>query len=133
MENLKLLAFLPLILLACSSPDTSSQSELSDQMTVAKDLNLSDWKKGLESADDPILLDVRTPEEVQDGIIPGAINFDFYSDSFQSDIGDLDKNRPVYVYCRSGGRSGKAMDMMAKMGFQEVYNLEGGYLGYSEQ
>jgi rhodanese-related sulfurtransferase len=73
------------------------------------------------------LLDVRTPEEVVHGKIPGAINMDFYEDDFKKQLKSLDKNKPVYVYCASGGRSGDAAEMMSEMGFTKVYNLEGGF------
>lgn len=72
------------------------------------------------------LIDVRTQGEYAEGHIAGATNIDIYSETFESEISNLDKNTPVYVYCRSGGRSGKAMSIMKAMGFVEVYNLTGG-------
>lgn len=72
------------------------------------------------------LIDVRTQGEYAEGHIAGATNIDIYSETFESEISNLDKNTPVYVYCRSGGRSGKAMSIMKAMGFVEVYNLDGG-------
>lgn len=72
------------------------------------------------------LVDVRTQGEYAEGHIAGATNIDIYSETFKNEISNLDKNTPVYVYCRSGGRSGKAMSIMKDMGFVEVYNLEGG-------
>ena len=72
------------------------------------------------------ILDVRTPEEWAEGIIEGATMMNFYDDDFEAQLEKLDKEKSVAVYCRSGGRSGNAMDMMAKNGFKVVYNLEGG-------
>ncbi len=72
------------------------------------------------------LIDVRTQGEYAEGHIAGATNIDIYSETFEREISNLDKNTPVYVYCRSGGRSGKAMSIMKAMGFVEVYNLDGG-------
>ncbi|NDC42669.1 MAG: rhodanese-like domain-containing protein [Chitinophagia bacterium] len=73
-----------------------------------------------------LLLDVRTPEEFADGHLKQAQNIDFFGADFASRIGALDKNQPVFIYCKSGGRSGKALQQMTDMGFKEVYNLDGG-------
>jgi len=73
-----------------------------------------------------VVLDVRTPEEVAEGKIPRAIHLDFYSENFADLINELDKSRTYYVYCRLGGRSSKTMEMMLKMGFEQVVDLEGG-------
>lgn len=72
------------------------------------------------------LLDVRTPEEWSEGIIEGAIMLNYYEDDFDSKLAQLDKEKPVAVYCKSGGRSGGAMTKMNELGFKEVYNLDGG-------
>jgi rhodanese-related sulfurtransferase len=73
-----------------------------------------------------IVLDVRTDEEVARGIIPGAIIIDFYQDDFKKQLKKLDKSKPIYVYCASGGRSGDAVDMLTQMGYTQVFNLAGG-------
>ncbi|MGV6861726.1 MAG: rhodanese-like domain-containing protein, partial [Putridiphycobacter sp.] len=62
--------------------------------------------------------------------IEGSTNIDFNSPNFKEEIAKLDKAEPVYVFCASGGRSGNAMRMMKDMGFAEVYNLNGGYMGW---
>ncbi len=79
-----------------------------------------------------VLLDVRTPKEFQDGHIEGAKNLNYFDKTFKSELDKLDRKVPVYVYCRSGGRSGKAMQLMKTMGFEKVYNLMGGYLSWSK-
>lgn len=73
------------------------------------------------------ILDVRTPEEVAEGFIPGASQFlDFYAADFAARIEKLDRNKKWVVYCRSGKRSGQAAQLMIDKGFKQVYNLEGG-------
>ena len=72
------------------------------------------------------ILDVRTPSEYADGHIEGAINIDFYSSEFEETLKALDKDDTYLIYCRSGGRSGQARDLMEELGFAEVYNLSGG-------
>lgn len=74
-----------------------------------------------------ILLDVRTPGEVQQGYIAGAEKFiNFSAGNFESEILKLDKNKTYIVYCASGRRSAQAANLMATKGFKKVYNLEGG-------
>ncbi|MBT8229455.1 MAG: rhodanese-like domain-containing protein, partial [Bacteroidia bacterium] len=54
------------------------------------------------------LVDVRTPEEYEAGHIEKATNIDFLADNFEQNIQEINKDRPVFIYCRSGGRSGQA-------------------------
>jgi rhodanese-related sulfurtransferase len=78
------------------------------------------------------IIDVRTPIEFKSGHIKKAKNIDFFQQSnFKSQFENLDKSKPVYLYCRSGNRSRKAARMISDMGFQEIYDLQGGYLAYS--
>jgi len=72
------------------------------------------------------ILDVRTPEEWAEGVISGAEKINFHDDNFAQQIERLDKNVPVYLYCRSGGRSASAADILKENGFTKVYNLDGG-------
>ena len=79
---------------------------------------------------DFVILDVRTQEEFAEGHIAGAIMIDFYSMTFRDDLDNLDKNKTYLIYCRSGGRSGKTLDIMEKLSFQEVYNMSGGIVAW---
>lgn len=76
------------------------------------------------------LVDVRTYQEFAGGKIDDAINIDFLSSDFKQKMAKLDKNQPVYIYCQSGNRSGKASQIMVEMGFKQIYDLQGGYGGY---
>lgn len=75
-------------------------------------------------------VDVRTPEEVADGTIEGAINIDYNGPDFIEQFSALDKDQPVYLFCRSGNRSGKATKLLIKEGYKEIYDLKGGYLAF---
>ena len=72
------------------------------------------------------LLDVRTPEEWKAGKIASSNCINFNDAAFKQQIEKLDKNKPVFIYCAVGGRSGSASSILAKKGFKKVYNLEGG-------
>ena len=73
-----------------------------------------------------VILDIRTPEEFQTEHIEGAINIDFYSDTFRDDIDALDKEKTYLIYCRTDRRTGESLSMMRELGFLEVYNMDGG-------
>ncbi|MBU3027301.1 rhodanese-like domain-containing protein [Zobellia galactanivorans] len=96
-------------------------------------MNLSqeDWEEQLEKDDNALILDVRTPEEVEEGYIPNSINIDFYlGQDFLNEIEKLDKSKNYYVYCRSGNRSGQACAIMNSVGIENTYNLEGGFMNW---
>ena len=93
---------------------------------VAQSLKPEEFKAKLETVADAVLLDVRTQQEVDAGVIPNAKHIDFNGSEFPRVIGELDREKTYFVYCASGGRSGQAAALMADMGFKKVYNLEGG-------
>ncbi|MCJ7468539.1 MAG: rhodanese-like domain-containing protein [Maribacter sp.] len=75
------------------------------------------------------LVDVRTADEYRGGHIKNALNIDFYnSGNFIKAFEKLNKEQPVYLYCRSGARSQKAARKLANMGFSQIYDLQGGYM-----
>lgn len=78
------------------------------------------------------LIDVRTPEEYAKGHLKNSVNINFYDASFTEDMNKLDKSRELYIYCRSGGRSGKASRQLEKMGFTKVYDLQGGIINWDK-
>ena len=77
--------------------------------------------------DDYVVLDVRTAAEFNEGNIGGAVNVDFYGTDFEEKLGMLDREKKYLIYCRSGSRSGSALNEMKKLGFETVYDLDGGY------
>ncbi|OBX21634.1 rhodanese-related sulfurtransferase [Gelidibacter algens] len=76
------------------------------------------------------LIDVRSSNEFKFGHIKDAKNIDFYSDKFTAEFNKLDKQKPVYIYCRSGSRSRQSSNKLSTMGFTEIYDLKGGILNY---
>lgn len=73
------------------------------------------------------LVDVRTPQETEKGFIKTALFSNYFATNFLEDVtSKLDKNKPVYLYCRSGNRSGKACEILQEKGY-EVYNVLGGF------
>ena len=82
---------------------------------------------------DAIILDVRTPQEFAEGHIPGAININFHDPGFEAALDTLNKEKQYEVYCRSGNRSGKSIDLMTKKGFKRIHHLKGGMLEWEEK
>jgi rhodanese-related sulfurtransferase len=65
--------------------------------------------------------------------LEGATQIKYRESNFEAKVKELDREKPVYVYCRSGNRSGRAARIMKGLGFKEVYNLEGGILAWQRK
>ena len=112
----KILSLLSIVVLI-SCGETNSQ--------VVQNIKAEKFKE-FSTLNDGIIIDVRTAAEFNSGHIKDATNIDFYADDFESKLKIVRKDVPIYVYCRSGGRSSSAAKKMEKLGFSEVYNLLGG-------
>lgn len=73
------------------------------------------------------LVDVRTPSEYKEGHLPNAINIDFLDTNFEANIQQLDKTKPVIVYCQRGSRSAKCALKLIANGFVKIYDLDHGF------
>lgn len=78
------------------------------------------------------LVDVRTADEFAEGHLPNAINIDINGDSFDIETAKLDKEKPVMVYCKKGGRSAKAAANLKAQGFKTISDLDGGIMSWDE-
>jgi len=85
-----------------------------------------------DGSPDFVLLDIRTPDEFNEERLAGSVNLDYYESSFESDLDAMDKSRMYLIYCRTGTRSGNALDMMDDLDFEEVYNMLGGIVDWKE-
>lgn len=94
-------------------------------------IDVKAYAEKLKTTENPQLLDVRTPEEFSVEHIENATNVNWNSNDFVSKTSNLDKTKPVFVYCKVGGRSAQAANKLAEMGFKEIYNLEGGILKWN--
>lgn len=79
------------------------------------------------------LVDVRTPEEFLEGHLENAQNICIASSDFEDKIKLLDKNKPVFLYCKTGRRSANAAKILEEMGFTKVYDMQGGIVNWKEQ
>lgn len=98
----------------------------------AKDITVEELQKVLQTSKGLQLVDVRTPEEWKGGSIVGATKINFYDENFETiALEKLDKRAPVYIFCKSGGRSKQAADLLQKKGYQ-TYNIVGGYTKWEQ-
>jgi phage shock protein E len=112
-----ILFFALLAVWSCNPTVSESSSDILSPQAFAEQL---------KSNSDIILLDVRTPKEIQTGFLDGARNIDFNSSSFERALDSLDHSKRYFVYCKIGKRSGKAEEMMKAKGFQNVTSMDGG-------
>jgi len=112
---------------------TLSCQALPDQQVLSVDVNVEDFAALIDTSGLGILMDVRTDAEFIEGHLKGAMQLNFYEASFETSLDAMDKDIPVFVYCRSGGRSGKAAKKMKEKGFKSVYNLEGGIIAWQRE
>ena len=112
-------------LVSCNSQEKKDTSFI--------DVNVEEFQKFI-SKGNVQLVDVRTPDEFKAGHIKNAKLINFYDSDFkEQSIQKLDKNKPVYLYCRSGGRSANAAKKYKEAGFTKVYNLLGGFNAWSSK
>ena len=101
--------------------------------TAIKDLSLEEFKHTMDSLKEEVIVDLRTPEELKDGKIPGAIVIDFFGPQFEPAIEALDRDKVYLLYCASGGRSGETSELMQKLGFKKIYNMKGGFREWTKR
>lgn len=110
------IAFTFLLMIAC----TSSQSGSEEKALLSPQEFQDQFKPGVT------IIDVRTEEEFTHGSLPNSLNIDFKNPEFRQNISILDKDKTYLLYCASGARSGKALEIMKEEGFKNVFALEGG-------
>jgi thioredoxin len=99
-----------------------------NSQTAVQTINVDSYSAKIKATPNAQILDVRTPDEYATGHIENSDNVDWLTESFVLKTDKYDKTKPVFVYCKSGGRSTKASEKLAELGFTTVYNLDGGML-----
>lgn len=117
-----LLFFLTFSLIGCNNPKPSKTVTKFGELSV---ITPAEFK---EKSVNQTIIDIRTPEEYANGHIDGAININLFDKTFYNQISKLDKSKPIYMYCRSGSRSRSASKKIANLGFENVYDLQGGII-----
>ncbi len=128
-SHLLFITFLYISLVSCGQ----KQKESSEDQSTESKVSLISPSELNKVSEDILLIDVRTPEEYASGHIENSVNIDFKADNFKELVAELDKNQDVYVYCKVGGRSGKSAKILEGMGFNKVYDLDGGILQWEKE
>lgn len=117
-------AFLAIICLILSGCEKKEKPE-------SNSLDVQEFAEMINDPSEKIILDVRTPEEYNEGHIQYAKLINFYDEDFKEQVTQLNKEVPVYIYCASGVRSDKAATLLRQEGFREVYVLRKGFNEWS--
>jgi thioredoxin len=113
------IALIGLLISGCTNRSTETSNTV---------LSPSAFAEKIEAIPSPTIIDVRTPAEFANGHVKNALNYDWNGNEFDAQIVNLDKSKPVFIYCLSGGRSSVAADKMRTVGFKEVYEMQGGLM-----
>jgi rhodanese-related sulfurtransferase len=97
-----------------------------------ENIDVQALKVKIENLGDAIILDVRSEAELEEGFIEGHTMINFNSPDFEEEVEKLDKSKTYYVYCRSGGRSARACELMESLGFEKLYNVLGGINAWNQ-
>jgi rhodanese-related sulfurtransferase len=126
--SMRIVLFIGVLLLASCS-ESQVQVEEVEEKAGHQVVSAEKFKEAL-AEDDIQVIDVRTAAEYQGGTIGDAVNIDVMSSDFKTKIATLDKSKKTLIFCKVGGRSGRAGAMMEEMGFETVIDLSGGYAAW---
>ena len=124
MRKLFSIALAAFLFSSCSSGQTNG---------VKTNLTATEFANKINESVTATIIDVRTPDEFSKGHLVNATNFDWNGNDFEKQIAPLDKSKPVFVYCLSGGRSSSAANKMRSVGFKAVYELSGGIMKWRSE
>ena len=129
----RVLFVLLIVSLGCGKKTESTEVQVSTEAIISETISADEFQKRISEDSNGVLLDVRTPDEVAGGKIEGAMNIDFRAPDFAEKVNQLDKTKTYYLYCAGGSRSKKAAEVMKSNDFKRIYELDGGYNGWSSQ
>jgi rhodanese-related sulfurtransferase len=124
--KLPLFLFLTVSIIACSNKQPSKTITKNGEINV---ISPADFK---EKSVNYTVVDVRTPQEFQSGHIEGAININYFDKNFLEQITKFNTDEPIFIYCKSGNRSGSASKKISNLGFKEVYDLQNGIIFWNK-
>ncbi len=129
-KSLILFIFSILLLFSYSCKDSSNTP---DQVSEIELISPQQVYDAVHNEDSIQLVDVRTTEEFLESHLKGAQNICVTRSDFKEKIKTLDKDKPVYLYCKIGGRSARAARILKEMGFKKVYDMDGGITSWNEK
>lgn len=129
------LVFMALTITSCNNKKQTVASKTSETTVNQEEgkITLITPEELKKQAENQLLVDVRTPEEYDEGHIENAKNINYFDDDFIEQMSKFDKSKPIIVYCRSGRRSSSAAEKLLKSGFKQIYDLKGGIINWTNQ
>lgn len=128
------LAFAVVFIVSCKEKSAGTMEnvpEAESSYKKAQFIEPSEFDKGRRKSK-AVLLDVRMPQEYEQGHIEGAVNINFFDPNFKNQLLELDKEKKYYVYCKNDSRSERAVIFLLQNDYPEAYVLKGGYLAWKE-
>ncbi len=123
---MKFISKLSILLIAISIISCKGQTSES-----VKSIEAKAFSEKIKATPKTQIIDVRTPQEFASEHINNAKNVNWLENNFEANALKFDKSKPVFVYCKSGGRSTKAAAKLAELGFKIIYELKGGILKWN--
>ncbi len=114
---------------AQTATTSSNRVSTTKESTVMKEITAIELKKELSSGKELVVLDVRTPPEVALGHLESCVHIPLQE--LNQRLDELDKEKDIVVYCKSGGRSRRAIEVLQNHGFKHLRNLTGGITAWS--
>ena len=111
--------------LSSCNGQTSTSTEKEQKIKTIEGITFEEKIRSIKNLQ---LIDVRSPEEYAVEHLENAKNINWNGDDFVSNAEKLDKSKPIFVYCKVGGRSIQAANKLSELGFTEIYNLDGGIM-----
>jgi thioredoxin len=130
MKKLLFILSITILFVSCQK-QTNKSDATSEADEPIKTIAGIDFEAKLLALKNPQLVDVRTPEEYAVEHLQNATNIDWDGTDFIEKAEKLDKSKPIFVYCKVGGRSSQAADKLLELGFKEIYNLDGGIMRWN--
>ena len=135
---MKTTIFFGLLLLTClyacqPSSKTGSSNTANPTQTASNSFVTLTAQEFAKKSSAGTVIDVRTPGEIAQGKIEGAVELDYYRGDFMDQVSQISKDKEVYLYCAVGARSEEAARMLIQQGYTRVYHLQGGIQAWSQE
>lgn len=131
MKRFNIIIVLSLLFFSCNQAlqtDSAVSAQTQGEKFV-KNVSVQEFRE-IISKGEGIILDVRTPKETAQGHLENASMINVFDEDFVDKINLMQKDKEIYVYCKSGGRSAQAAQILSENGFDRVYNMKGGIMAW---
>ena len=130
----KYIVFAILVVVICLGFVLTSQSDPdSKHITAVSAKEAAELIDKHDEDSEFVILDIRTQGEFKSGHLAKSVLIDFYSQTFAEKLNQLDKEKTYLIYCRSGNRSSKSLEIFKKLKFEKVYHMSSGIRAWKSE